>query len=342
VPDYSDRDIEFDRTDVYSDDVVRVLDLIADFDCSGLDDEDERYSTLDDDEYAQPPPAINVALAASVGANGPLVFELGDMRTLLFNFTIVQSGMRISDPSRLIFDYTQMMMGFLLFDEAPAEIEMIGLGGGSLAKYCYHRLPESRITAIEIDPDVIELRSSFEIPDDDHRFLIICADGADHVHIDRSRPDVILVDGFDGDGQPPQLCSPRFYDDCYNRLKPGGLLVVNLCRDREADYHGPIGRIRRSFGKNVLAVPTECRANRAVFARKAAQFPASPDMLRTIARRLAQLHSVPFEALAARICQAMESSQLGGGKGEKDSAFPTSDDLAGRYAGSAPASSAIQ
>lgn len=305
MPERSDRDVAFDRTNVYSDDVVRVLDVIADFDCSGSDDLDECHSTFNGDKYAQPPPALNVALAAPVGANGPLVFELGDMRTLLFNFTIVQSGMRISDPLRLIFDYTQMMVGFLLFNEAPAEIEMIGLGGGSLAKYCYHRLPESRITVVEIDPDVIALRATFAIPDDDHRFRTFCADGADHVRIDRSRPDVILVDGFDDRGQPPQLCSARFYDDCYNRLKPGGLLVVNLCAEREADYDGAIARIRRSFGGNVLTVPTECCANRAVFARKDAEFSSLPEMLGTIADRLAQHHSVPLAALAKRIAKAM-------------------------------------
>jgi spermidine synthase len=315
VPDRSDRDFDLDRTDVYNDDVVRVLDAIADFDCGGGETEDERYATFDDEGYEPPPCEINIALAAPIGSKGPLIFDLGDMRTLLFNWTIVQSGMRISDPSRLIFDYTQMMMGFLLFNEAPAEIEMIGLGGGSLAKYCYHRLPESRITVLEIDPDVIGLRASFEIPDDDDRFRILCADGADHVSSDPSRPDVILVDGFDGEGQPPQLCSARFYDDCYNRLKPGGLLVVNLCEDQEARYHWPIALIRRTFGKNVLAVPTECRTNRAVFARKAAQFPASPDRLRKTARRLAQFHSVPFEALAKRISKAIGSSQPGAGKG---------------------------
>lgn len=307
MPDRPAWDFDLDRAGAYSDDVVRVLDVIADFDCSRLEGEDDRYGTFADQGYEQLTSEIDVGLVAPVGSNGPLIFELEDIRTLLFNWTIVQSGMRISDPSRLILDYTQMMMGFLLFNKQPAEIEMIGLGGGSLAKYCYSRLPDSRITAIEINPEVIRLRAGFAIPDDDDRFRILCADGADHVGSDPSRPDVILVDGFDGDGQPPQLCSARFYGDCYSRLKPGGLLVVNLCEDREAHYHGPVALIRRIFGENVLAVPTECRANRAVFARKAAGFPASLDMLRTTARELAQLHSVPFEALAERIFQTMGS-----------------------------------
>ena len=44
------------------------------------------------------------------------------------------------------------MMGFLLFQPAPARIAMIGLGGGSLAKYCALKLPEADFTAIERRP----------------------------------------------------------------------------------------------------------------------------------------------------------------------------------------------
>ena len=44
---------------------------------------------------------------------------------------------------------------------------MIGLGGGSLAKFCHHYLPETRITVVEINPHVIAMRRHFQVPDDD-------------------------------------------------------------------------------------------------------------------------------------------------------------------------------
>jgi hypothetical protein len=37
---------------------------------------------------------------------------------------------------------------------------LIGLGGGSLVKYCYRNLPGTRIVVIEIDPEVIALRNA--------------------------------------------------------------------------------------------------------------------------------------------------------------------------------------
>src|SRR3546814_9997105 len=84
------------------------------------------------------------------------------MRSLLANWAFVQSIMSIDDPDRLMLDYTRQMMGFLLFNPSPQTIEMIGLGGGSLAKYCYKYLPDVSITAVEIDPEVIAVGRSEE------------------------------------------------------------------------------------------------------------------------------------------------------------------------------------
>ncbi|WP_443478996.1 hypothetical protein ACLIMP_24930 (plasmid) [Novosphingobium aerophilum] len=109
---------------------------------------------------------VPITLDAPFGETGPMLFRFGDMLSLLFDWTTVQSGMRISDPDHLLFEYTRMMMGFRLFRPAPRKIEMISLGGGSLAKACYRCLPQCDITVVEIDPAVIALREQFHIPPD--------------------------------------------------------------------------------------------------------------------------------------------------------------------------------
>ena len=80
-----------------------------------------------------------------------------------FGFPTIQSRMLKADPARLVLDYTRTMMGFLLFQPKPDRIAMIGLGGGSLAKYCHLKLPDSDFTAIEISPEVIALRKKFAL-----------------------------------------------------------------------------------------------------------------------------------------------------------------------------------
>ena len=88
--------------------------------------------------------------------------------------------------------------------------QMIGLGGGSLAKACYRCLPDCDITVVEIDPKVIALRDAFHVPPDDARFRIVCADGVDYVALAAGSPDVLLLDGFDARGLPDALSEPVF------------------------------------------------------------------------------------------------------------------------------------
>jgi spermidine synthase len=233
-------------------------------------------------------PGLNSAPLASTQAGDflslqfvqPLVRDDGVSKSLHFTLGELQSRMLTRMPRRLEIDYTRTMMGFLLFRPAPVHIGMIGLGGGSLAKFCYHQLPASKMTVVEINPYVIALRREFQIPDDDERFAVIAADGALYLrNAQGNNPDfdVLLVDGFDQDGQPPALCSQRFYDDCFAALAKGGVLVVNLHYDHP-DYPLLAERIGRSFGGNAVEVLAEEKSNAIVFASK--DQPISPRNMR--------------------------------------------------------------
>ena len=94
----------------------------------------------------------------------PYIFETPFERRMHFTNEATQSAMLLSDPNALISQYTRKMMAFLLFNPNPQRIVMIGLGGGSLAKFCYRHLPRSHITVVEINEDVIALREEFCIP----------------------------------------------------------------------------------------------------------------------------------------------------------------------------------
>lgn len=184
-----------------------------------------------------------------------------------FSIDQMQSSMYISRPNELEVDYTKTMMGFLIFNRQPRHIAMIGLGGGSLAKFCYHHLPETQITVVEINPHVIALRKEFCVPDDDDRFRVIEADGADFVRDACAVFDVLLVDGFDFRGQPAQLCSQDFYDNCSRALTDQGVMVVNLHEDH-AFYEKFIDRINQSFDSNFAEVVANHVGNVIVLAGK--------------------------------------------------------------------------
>ena len=83
----------------------------------------------------------------------PIVIENDVVVSLYFDARAVQSSMLIADPYALALGYTRTMVGFFLFQPAPRRISMIGLGGGSLAKYCHRHSPDARLAVVEINLD---------------------------------------------------------------------------------------------------------------------------------------------------------------------------------------------
>jgi spermidine synthase len=224
-------------------------------------------------ERGLPGPAVQLQAQDPQGHVRPFVQAGGRCKALHFSIREVQSRMRLDDPYALDLDYSRTMMGFLLFKPAPQRIAMIGLGGGSLAKFCHRHLLQARIQVVEINPHVIALRDEFLVPPDDARLQVLQGDGADFVRDPAQRSDVLLVDGFDYDGQPSRLSSQAFYDDCHEHLLPDGLLVVNL---HTGDAHCAIfvERMRRSFGDALLLVECVDLGNTVVFASKGGAFAA--------------------------------------------------------------------
>lgn len=197
----------------------------------------------------------------------PYVREELDARSLHFSMSAIQSRMHLLRPDALELEYTRLVMGWLMLRPAAQALAMIGLGGGSIAKFCHRHLPRTSMVVAEIDPRVIALREAFKVPADDARFRVIEIDGAAFVATTQARFDVLMVDAFDADGMPAALGTQRFYDDCLDVLTADGLFVVNLHagHPQHAVY---VDRIARSFAQRVLRVADRDGSNTVVFAAK--------------------------------------------------------------------------
>jgi len=171
-------------------------------------------------------------LAADAPPAPPLVRTRGRRRTLEFAPGDIQSEMLLSRPDALVLAYTRAMMGFALFVPRPRHLLMVGLGGGSLVKFCHRHFPDCRITVVELRADVIALREAFMVPPDGARLRVVHADGVDYLRQLAARGeagfDAVLVDGFDPDGLPPALADAAFYRDCRAVLREGGVLAANV------------------------------------------------------------------------------------------------------------------
>lgn len=242
--------------------------------------------------------------STSVKIGKPYLAESDGILALHFDTRSVQSSMRIEMPDELMLDYTRAMMVFLLLEPTPARIAMIGLGGGSLAKYCYRYLPRAELTVIEINPDVIALRNEFAMPPDDARFRVIQGDGAEWVTGAANQPDVLIVDGFDADGLPAQLSSQQFYDDCFAALAGKGVMVANLWAGYPR-YNEYVQRIRNSFAGRILVTDADDGVNRIVVALKNEEFPPASFRIRQHADLLGLSHPLDFQSKANKLILAL-------------------------------------
>jgi len=233
----------------------------------------------------------------------PVVCSQAGFVSLLLDDGNMQSLMRKSKPHRLELGYTRTMMGFLLFNSQPRHIAMIGLGGGSIPKHCYRQMRDTRITVLEIDPDVIALRDRFYIPPDGERFQVICGDGAAYVSGVSNLLDVLIVDGFDAIGQAPQLCTQQFYDDAFSSLTEDGVMVVNVL-GADQNFDSYLDRIRRSFSAQVAVSKSEDCDNRIIFAVKGPSFGLAGEALEERARELGRFHQLHFRPTLTNILES--------------------------------------
>ncbi len=233
----------------------------------------------------------------------PYLFENGKERRLHFTLNCTQSVMELKDPNVLVTDYTRKMMAFLLLNPAPQSILMLGLGGGSLAKFCYHRLPQSTITAVEVNADIIALRDEFQIPPDDERFSVIHADGAQYMAQARDTYDVVLVDAFDPVGIAESLPAQKLFARAAERMTKNGVLVMNFWGQCDR-YVENLRQAAAVFGTKLRLVPTLDGGNLVLFASLQPQPRSiSPD-LESLSQWLERNMNLDFPRYLRRLCQA--------------------------------------
>jgi spermidine synthase len=235
----------------------------------------------------------------------PFVEETWRHKSLHFMRSDVQSRMLKRKPDKLVMGYTRTMMGFLMFDSRPQRIAILGLGGGSMPKFCYRQLQNTRIDVVEINPYVIALRDAFLVPPDDDRFRVHLDDGARFVAESTRQFDVLLVDAYARHGLPQRLASQEFYDSCRNALVDGGVMVLNLYCGHSDVY---LERLRKSFDGAVFSIHEDDRINEIVFAcagdrfqrrravpsRASANFTAAAwSVLKPVFRRIAERMPAP-------------------------------------------------
>ena len=178
---------------------------------------------------------------------------------------------------------------------------MVGLGAGSIPRFLHARMPEARLTVVEINGGVIAAaRQYFGMPAEDRRLRVVLGDGAVHVPAHPGCADVLMLDGFEDGAHATELCTQRFYDAAYAALREGGALSANFMADdpKLDTWCRPIGK---SFGERVLLVAAEDRVNMIVLACRGGPARIAWDGFEGRARALKRQYGLPFDYFIASL-----------------------------------------
>ncbi|WP_293779508.1 spermidine synthase [uncultured Oxalicibacterium sp.] len=178
------------------------------------------------------------------------------VRYLHFGTEWVQGAMRISKPDAIELEYAQQMMAWMLFIEQPTHIGQLGLGTGALTKFAYRRFPQTRVTAVELNPSVVAICSSmFKLPPNDARLNVIEMDALEFVmnSDNHCTIDALQVDLYDATARGPVLDTAEFYQACSNCLTEHGIMTVNLFGDHPS-YAKNLSAMHYAFD-TVISLP---------------------------------------------------------------------------------------
>jgi spermidine synthase len=206
--------------------------------------------------------------------------EEGDIRHLHLGSEWIQGSMLVDAPNALVHEYIQRMMAWLLFVD-PATVGerqalQLGLGAGSLTKFCAKELRMKNTTAIELNPQVLHAcRGWFKLPVDGPRMQVVLADAAQEILAPRwqGAVDALQVDLYDDEAAAPVLDSAVFYADCRNTLTPEGCMTVNLF-GRSSSFQKSVDKIAAAFGMDAIwAFKATREGNTVVLAQRTASRP---------------------------------------------------------------------
>lgn len=163
-----------------------------------------------------------------------LIAENGDEVCMKFSLRLRnsqnQSCMYRSQPERLVFDYTRMIMGALLVEPAPRRILIIGLGGGTLPMALHRLLPDSEIDNVEIDEAVVNMARRYFDFRETPQMRVHVRDGRLFIKQairQQKTYDLVILDAFNGDYIPEHLMTREFLGEVRALLSASGVVVAN-------------------------------------------------------------------------------------------------------------------
>ena len=126
------------------------------------------------------------------------------------------------------------------------QILILGLGGGTLIKLIKKKFPRAKITALEIDPEIIKISKKYFSLKEDKNLEINHADAIKWVSLNKkNKIDLILVDLYLGGEYPKKAMNNDFLKNLKIILSPRGKIIFNWLKNKKEDKL--LKKIKRYF-----------------------------------------------------------------------------------------------
>ena len=116
----------------------------------------------------------------------------------------------------------------LLLERPPRSLAILGNAGGTVARAFGVYYPHVEIDGVEIDPAVTEAGRRYLGLDDNARLRTHDADARPFLRASDRRYDLIFVDAYHQPYVPFYLATREFFALARERLRPGGLIALNV------------------------------------------------------------------------------------------------------------------
>ncbi len=159
--------------------------------------------------------------------NHIVVSEDDEARYLRFGYGAKQSALTLGNPASLRVPYTAYLTLGMAFTD-PERALMIGLAGGSVARFIRSARPDVALDVVELDPDVVRVANRYFGVEEDGGLRIHVEDGRMFVKRTTDRYDWVVLDAFHSDSMPHHLATAEFFDEVKGVLTPRGVVTVNV------------------------------------------------------------------------------------------------------------------
>ena len=229
----------------------------------------------------------------------------------------------------------------------PARIAALGTAGGTVPRAYAHFYPDTRVDAVDIDPELFEIGRRYFGLEPRPQLRTIAEDARPFLRRTDERYDAIFVDAYRQPYIPFYLTTREFFALARERLRPGGSVIVNIGHPRDSQAleqalsatmgdvfahvaRDPIQRLNSLVIASDAPLSADRAARRAGAARAAAAGAGERRAVRAGAARRGRVHRRPR---AGRVADRQLDRAVRGGGGRMTTSrwgFVEAVDLRGR------------